>query len=73
MNNVTNELILEHLKRIQTAISTLQEGQNDLKARISELSERTASQWLAEARQDIRVDRLEARLQRIEARLELNS
>ncbi|MGV6871385.1 hypothetical protein ACUSIJ_01655 [Pseudochelatococcus sp. B33] len=49
MSNVNGDLILEHLKRIQAKLDALQEGQNDLKVRLSELSERTAAQWAADA------------------------
>ena len=72
-DNVTNELLLEHLKAIRADISSLREDAGDLKRRMSSL-ELAVSQIHGDfAGQSMRIDRVESRLGRIDERLQLSS
>ena len=62
--NVTNELLLEHLKAIQGRLSNLERGQSEIRDRLGRLEEGMASL-------SRRVDHLTERVERIERRLDL--
>ena len=75
---VTNELLLEHLKRLQSGQARLIEDVGDLKLRMTALEESNATMAHAQATmaqsiagQSKRMDRIENRLDRIERRLDL--
>ncbi|MFZ4536067.1 hypothetical protein [Propionivibrio sp.] len=77
MSEVEN-LVLEHLKRIQTDISALREDNSQIKMRLSSIESgiariaRSETENYAEIIQDRHsVDRLQERILRIERRLEL--
>ncbi len=69
--SVTNDLLLEHLKRIQAGQARLIADVGDLKIRMTALEENTAATAQSLAAQSRRIDRMEARLDRIERRLDL--
>ena len=72
-DNVTNELLLEHLKATRAELSGLREDMSDLKRRMSSL-ELAVSQIHGDfAGQSMRIDRVELRLSRIDDRLQLTS
>ncbi len=78
MNDNTENLMLEHLKRFQAASERIERKLDDLTRRISNLESGQASiiQHLgtlaaADAQQQVSADSLNARLDRIERRLEL--
>ena len=64
-DNVTNELLLEHLKRLQSDMSAVRLDVGDLKRRMTGVEEAVAGQ-------SRRLDRVDERLDRIERRLELS-
>lgn len=75
---VTNELILEHLKRIQAGQARLIEDVGDLKLRMTALEENNATMAHSHAAmaqslaaQSRRIDRMDERLARIERRLDM--
>ncbi|MDP3523148.1 MAG: hypothetical protein Q8S27_01115 [Hoeflea sp.] len=78
MAEVTNELIFDVLKQIPTRLAHLEDGQHEIKGRISSLSEqmRGLASSLSAAHTDIgniylSLDKLDQRVHRIEKRLEL--
>ena len=62
--NVTNELLLEHLKRIQSRLGNVEDETRIMRTEIAGMSQSIAAHSL-------RLDRIERRLDRIEKRLEL--
>ncbi|MCY3767765.1 MAG: hypothetical protein OXG56_00125 [Gammaproteobacteria bacterium] len=78
MNDNTDNLVLEHLKVIQTKIGNLSTDMQDIKMRLSEVG-RGLSMVLSslsdgygsQVRQQSKIDQLSERIQRIETRLEL--
>lgn len=78
MAEVTNELIFDDLKQIQTRMAHLEDGQQEIKGRIGSLSEqvRGLASSLSAAHTDIgniylSLDKLDQRVHRIGKRLEL--
>ena len=78
-DNVDN-LVLEHLKRLQAALDRVERKQDEMVARMSNLEGAVASimQHLAhlsaaDAAQQVAIDNVSRRLDRIERRLELTS
>ncbi len=69
--NVTNELLLEHLKRIQNMLSRHGERLDDLRADVTSVKADLATVKADMATMTGRMDRVEARLDRIERRLDL--
>ena len=69
--NVTNELILEHLKSIQAKLGTMAADLTDLKADMRGLKAHMAGFMQSEVAQDSAIAGLQLRLDRIEKRLEL--
>ena len=72
MTNVTNELILEHLKAIQGKLSTMADDLTDVKADMRGLKTHMAGFMQSEVAQDGVLASIRARLDRIERRLDLS-
>jgi predicted nucleic acid-binding Zn-ribbon protein len=72
MNDTTESLVIEILRKLQGEMSILREDIRDIKARLSSIEARLAHSHADYATQSLRIDRLEDRLSRIEHRLDLN-
>jgi hypothetical protein len=72
-DNVTNELLLEHLKAIQAKLSVMGDDIADLKTDMRGLKSHMAGFMQSEVAQDSAIASMQARLDRIERRLELAS
>ena len=70
--NVTNELILEHLKAIQAKLADVASEVHDLKADVRGVKGHMASFMQSEVSQDGAIATLQERLDRIERRLEIS-
>lgn len=68
---VTNELLLEHLKAIQTRLTSMAGDISDLKSEILGLKSHMAGFMRSEVAQDSAIAALTTRLERVERRLEL--
>ncbi len=68
---VTNELLLEHLKAIQTRLASMAGDIADLKSGILGLKSHMAGFMRSEVVQDSAIAALTTRLERVERRLEL--
>lgn len=71
-DNVTNQLILEHLKTIQAKITQMSTDIADIKDDMRGLKAHMAGFMQSEVRQDGDLAALRKGLERIERRLELN-
>ncbi len=72
MTNVTNELILEHLKVIQGKLSTMADDLTDVKTDMRGLKTHMAGFMQSEVAQDGMLAPIRARLDRIERCLDLS-
>ncbi len=63
-DTVTNELLLEHLKAMQTRLGNIEDETRIMRTEIAGMSQSNAAHSL-------RLDRIERRLERIEKRLDL--
>lgn len=72
MSNVTNELILEHLKAIQGKLSTMADDLTDLKTDVRGLKTHMAGFMQSEVAQDSALASIRLRLERIERRLDIS-
>lgn len=70
--NVTNELLLETLKAIQTKIANVADDITDLKTEMRGIKGHMAAFMQSEVAQDGSLASIQARLDRIERRLELH-
>lgn len=70
--NVTDELILEHLKSIQSRLSTIEGRLQSLETDMRSLKGHMVSFLQAEVAQDNTIAAIHARLERIERRLDLS-
>ena len=70
-DNVTHRLLLEHLKAIQSKLSSMANDINDLKADMRGLKSHMAGFMQSEVAQDSAIATMQTRLERIERRLEL--
>jgi signal transduction histidine kinase len=70
--NVTNELILEHLKAIQAKLADIASEVHDLKTDVRGVKGHMASFMQSEVSQDAAIATLQERLERIERRLEIS-
>jgi len=70
VDNIDN-LLLEHMKRIQAEIKDLREGNKLIISRLGHIETTLADHTLRWAEQSVRLDRVVDRLERIERRLEL--
>lgn len=71
-DNVTNELLLETLKAIQSKIAKIADDVSDLKTDIRGVKGHMAAFMQSEVAQDGALASIQSRLERIERRLELN-
>ncbi|MBC7156307.1 MAG: hypothetical protein H5U20_02200 [Rhodobacteraceae bacterium] len=71
MADITNELLLEHLKRIQERLGRLDDGQRDIMGELRSHKTILATLLADDAAQDGRIADLANRMERIERRLEL--
>jgi hypothetical protein len=71
MAEVTNELILEHLKSIQDKLGKLDRGQRDIQSELRSHKSMLGTIISDDALQDGRIAEIYDRLERIEARLAL--
>jgi predicted nucleic acid-binding Zn-ribbon protein len=72
MNDTTESLVVEILRKLQADMSIMREDIRDIKTRLSSIEARLAHPHADYATQSLRIDRLEDRLSRIEHRLDLN-
>lgn len=72
-DNVTNELILEHLKSIQAKLAAVASDVQDVKADLRGVKGHMASFMQSEVAQDGAIAALQSSLERIELRLDLTS
>lgn len=72
-DNVTNELLLEHLKAIQSKLAQMANDLSDVKTDIRGVKGHMASFMHSELSQDHAIAALQERLERIERRLELSA
>ena len=71
-DNVTNELLLEHMKEMQARLSALQSDVTDMKADIRGIKGHMISFMETELAQDGALASLATRIERIERRLSLS-
>jgi chromosome segregation ATPase len=71
-DNVTNELILEHLKAIRAEIGTLQSDMSDVKASLTSLRQHLSGFMSTDAAHEGALASVQSRLNRIERRLEIS-
>jgi archaellum component FlaC len=71
-DNVTNALLLEHLKDIQAKLAKMSNDLGDLKTDMRGMKGHMASFMQSELAQDNAIAALQERLERIERRLELS-
>jgi transcriptional regulator GlxA family with amidase domain len=71
-DNVTNELLLEHMKEMQARLSALQSDVTDMKADIRGIKGHMISFMETELAQDGALASLATRVERIERRLSLS-
>jgi hypothetical protein len=67
----TDNLVLEHLRRIRGQLDRIEQDVGDMKPRMSAVSRHLGENQLAFATQRTRLDRFDWRLGRIERRLDL--
>jgi tetrahydromethanopterin S-methyltransferase subunit G len=72
MNESTENLVLEILRRMQADMAILRDDMRDVKTRLSSIEGRLAHSSADHATQSLRIDRLEDRLERIEHRLDIH-
>lgn len=70
--NVTNALLLEHLKSIQSKLATMAEDMIDVKTELRGLKSHLAGFMQSDVAQDSAIASLQSRLDRIERRLEIS-
>ena len=70
-NKVTNQLLLEHLKSIQSKLNSIATDISDLKTDVRGLKAHMAGFMQSEVAQDSAIASMQTRLERIERRLEL--
>ena len=71
--SVTNELILEHLKQVQSKLSNMAAEIAETRSDIRSLKGHVASMLHSEASKDGEIAAIKLRIERIEQRLELRS
>ena len=70
--NVSNELILDHLKTIQGRLSNLENGQSEIKTTLISLQQHMSGFMTNIAAHEGSIATIQSRLERIERRLELS-
>lgn len=68
---VTNELMYEVLKSVQTQVALIREDVDSIKVRLTSVDTRLGLVHTDMANQSERLDRLESRMARVESRLSL--
>lgn len=71
-DNVTNELILEHLKSIRAEIGSLQSDMTDVKSSLTSMRQHLSGFMSTDAAHEGALASVHERLNRIERRLELS-
>lgn len=71
MSDVTNELLLEHLKRLQADSSAIRDDMRLVRERPHSVEEQVAGLRRGFTRLEHRIDAMDARVERIERRLDL--
>ena len=71
--NVTNELILEHLRQMQSKLSNMATEISETRADMRSLKGHVASMLQSEVSKDGEIAAIKLRIERIEHRLELSS
>ena len=71
--NVTNELILEHLKQVQSKLSNMATEISEIRADMRSLKGHVASMLQSDVSKDGEIAAIKSRIERIENRLELSS
>lgn len=71
-DNVTNELLLEHLKALRTQVGTLQNDVSDVKTSLISLRQHLTAFMSTHAAHEGALASLQARPNRIERRLEIS-
>lgn len=72
-DNVTNELLLEHLKSIQTKLTSMDNRLGNLETDVRAIKGHMVSFMQTELAQDSTIADMQSRLDRIERRLELSN
>jgi hypothetical protein len=67
----SNNLVLEHLRHIRAVVDETRTDVKQLSLRVGLVERHLGSSQIAEANQNIEIDRIKHRLDRIERRLEL--
>ena len=68
-DKITNELLYEVLKSIQSQVAIIREDTESVKSRLSQVDTKLATLHADIAHQSDRMDRVESRLGRVETRL----
>ncbi len=71
-DNVTNQLLLEHLKAIQAKLAAMDGRMNELQADVRGIKSHMAGFMHSEVSHDSTIAAMQERLDRIERRLELH-
>ena len=71
-DNVTNQVLLEHLKAIQAKLAAMDGRMNELQADVREIKSHMAGFMHSEISRDSTIAAMHERLDRIERRLELH-
>ena len=66
-----SDLVLEHLKRLQTGMTRVEDSLRDIKAEIITVKDIMGSLIRSDARRDGDISQLEQRIERIERRLDI--
>lgn len=72
-DNVTNELLLEHLKAIQGRMAVLEHGQADIKSSLISIQQHMVGFMTGTAAHESAIAMIQSRLERIERRLDIAS
>ncbi|WP_174803498.1 hypothetical protein [Martelella limonii] len=71
-DNVTNELLLEHLKAIQSRMTNLEHGQAEIKTTLIGMQQHMLGFMTQTTAHESAIANIHARLERIERRLEIS-
>ena len=71
-DKVTNDLLYEVLKAVQSDVATVRTDMRDMKARLASIESFIATLHGDSTRQTVRMDELQVRIERIEHRLDLS-
>ena len=71
-DNVTNELLLEHLKAMQSRLTSLEEGQADIKTTLIGMQQHMTGFMTGATAHESAIASIQTRLTRIERRLDIS-